>query len=274
MAKTINYGPTISTPDGVIYSAQTSAGRTSKAWVIVRYRDLADAGEIIHEDGAVIERLWWSPKGHLHAMCRKGFHHTNESGAWKKTRVKKGNQSGYLVWGHGDRLFLGVDDELYERRDGTYELSLAGPSGRVTDFASAMDAAGGALYVSRCDGTVHRFVERWEPVKLPRRVGPNAVVCAGDDLYISTRIGLYRRRGGADVVQVSETPLQYGTPYAGQVIAANYSGGVYRVEGDSLHRFGEGFSVTQLDGSGAYLCATGMAPEIQIFDGNRWIQKT
>lgn len=274
MATTINYGPAISTPDGVIYSAQTSAKRSSKAWVLVRYRDLADAGEIIYEHGAVIETLWCSPDGHLHAMCRKGYHHTNESGAWKKTRVKQGARGGYLVWEHGDRLFLGVDDELYERRAGTYQLTLPGPSGSRLDFVSAMDASGDAIYASRGDGTVHVLTDSWQPVQLPRTVGPNSVACAGDDVYVSSRLGLYRGRPPAMLGQVSETPLQYATRYAGDVIVANYSNGVYRVDGDALHPLGEGFSVTWIDGSGAYLCSTGMAPEMQIFDGTTWVQKT
>lgn len=275
MATTIKYGPVTSTTDGVIYSAQSSAGRASKAWVVVRYRDPGDAGEILYEDGAVLDSLWCSPEGALHAVCRKGFHHTNESGAWNKSRVKKGGRSGYLVWGHGGRLFVGADDELYERVDGRYELSLAGVKGSSTDFVSAMDATSDAIYASRGDGTVHRLGDRWEPVALPRNVGPNTVLAVSEqEIYVSTPLGLYRGGAAESCSLVNETKLQYGARFQGQVIVASYSGGVFRIDGDALEPVGEGFSISWMDGAGAYLCTTGMAPEIRLFDGERWISKT
>lgn len=274
MPKTISYGPTISTPEGTLYSAQSAAGRAAKAWVIVRYRDLDDPGEIIYEHGAVIQTLWHAPDGHLHAMCSKGFHHTNETGAWKKTRVKQGDARGYLVWGHGERLFLGVQDELHERRGKAYEVRIPGVTGASTDFVSAMDATSEALYASRGDGQVLRSSgETWTPLHLPRPVGPNTVVClAEDDVYVSTRLGLYRGAGTASLALVDETPQQYGARFGGKAYVASYGKGVHRVDGTKLEPIAEGFSVTWMHG-GAYLCITGMEPAIQIFDGTRWTRK-
>lgn len=274
MAKEIKYGPATSTPSGAIYSAQSSAGRSKKKWLILRCADLDAEGEIIFEHNARIEGLCASDDGVVHAVCHNGFHHTNEGGAWKKKRIAK-DRHGRRVALLGERLLLATTrGEVYERVDGAYVLSLEQGAADSIDFVHNFDATPSAIYAARGDGTIQRLAgERWGVVESPR-LGPCSVLSpAEDELVVSSYHGLFRGSASAGLRQRVETRLQYGARYGGQLIVASYSGGVLRVDGDELVPIGDGFSVTWLDGAGAYLCATGMGPEIQVYDGKRWIEK-
>jgi hypothetical protein len=274
MGKEIKFGPVTSTADGVLYSAQSSAGRSKKKWLIVRCDDLDSEGEIIFEHNARIEGLCVSPGGVVHAVCNNGFHHHNESGAWSKKRVAK-DRNGRRVALLGQRLFISTTcGEVYERVDGAYVCSLEQGEASGTEFVCSFDATDAAIYAARDDGKLFRLAGgSWSQVEAPR-LGPCSVLSPSEDeIIVSSYFGLFRGSSVGGLSRLLEQRLQYGARYREGLYVASYSGGISRVEGGSLELVGEGFSVTCLDGAGAYLCATGMASEIQLYDGQRWQQK-
>jgi hypothetical protein len=155
----ISFGAVTSDRDGKIYSVQSAAKRSKKPSLILACATLDDPGSIIHEHGKKLGDVWLSPAGHLHAVSEDGFHHTNATGSWTKTRIARDRL--FTVWGFDeDHLFFGGNKgALFARRGGV----VAPISTELNDdWISAFDASGrDDIYAVGRSGLAHFDGAQW-----------------------------------------------------------------------------------------------------------------
>ncbi len=271
----IAYGVAASDATGVIYSAQSAAGRSEKAAVIVRYASRAGldgSGEIVHEHGAKFQGMWISSAGICHAVSQDGAWHSNEGSSWKVARLTK---KPLVAVGGGPDLVLasGNGPALFMRRDGAWTEQDTGMSaGGVEFFGSLATSAADDVYVAGTGGLAHFDGTTWHTLK--HEAGPKAVVAiSADEVYVASFTGLFRGNARSGFECVAQRKLQYACSYQGDLYCCAYSGGIFRWKGGTLEPSSDSdVAIAQLAGDpGRVLCGlAGMQDGLWVFDGTTW----
>lgn len=271
----VSFGPSTSDASGRIVSIQSSNKRVKGASVIHVAASLDDAGAIVHEHGKKFHDLWLAPSGAIHAVSSDGFHHTNASGAWVKTRVVKGTL--FAIWGITEDVVYATGDAgaLFEIR-GTTVTPIANEL--ATDWFMALaGTAPDDVYAVGRNGMLHFDGTAWRPLTrfAGTHAGADGVACLSrDEVYVTTFQGLYAGNARDGFTRVLDRELQYLTRYGDAVYAASYGDGILRWANGAAKVLRADISITDLDGDGRYLCVTGMANAIHVFDGEAWRDKS
>lgn len=285
---TLQYGRVACSPEGVIFSAQSAAGRTKKAAVLVRYASAGSSGEIVYEHTSKFEALWVSRQGHCHAVSKDGFHHSNESGLWKKTKIAKESILG--IGGVDDSLYASAwAGQMYVRNAGAWAEVLVGGERPGKDlFGSFAGSASDDVYAWSDSSLLHFDGREWKRQPVPVR-GPGTIIALSrDEVVIVSHFGLARgnARHGFAVVATSpdaDAPLgemarvvgklQHAALFRGELYVAGTGkngAAVFRWTGAELVPVPcPSPGVWSLAG-GPLLCATGAHEGILTYDGASW----
>ena len=277
--KKVSYLETVSAPDGAIYSAQSPAGRSDHASLIVRYAsaEALDApGEIVHGHRAKFHDLAVAADGACHAVSKDGSWHSNESGSWRTDRITKGGL--YAVGTVGASTFAGGDGgTLFVRRGGAWTAETTAVAEEIRFLSSFAGVSENDVYAAGSAGLLHYDGTRWNVLAHEDEdVQKSVVVVSADEVYVASFSGLFRGSARTGFTKVADRSLQYATIHAGAVLTCAYRDGVFRWSNGALTRVGtDDFSFTGLDGGGKYLCGNaGMQDGILLFDGESWAKKT
>ena len=224
----IGYGSVVCTPSGELFVVETSAGRSAKASLIVRHASPTAPAEIVHEHSAKFQSLWCSPSGVVHAASNDGFHHSNESGTWKKTRVTKGDAF-LSIGGSSDALLLAssYSGKLFARdAKGWGEVLIDGTKPASDWFSSFAQSAHDDVYAASADALLHFDGVQWKKLASPDRYPKSVAVLSRDEVYLSTGLGLYRGNARDGFALVASEKLQYASAYQGTLFVAGYSSGI------------------------------------------------
>lgn len=273
-SKSIGYGDVVSPDGGQVVAVETAAGRSAKASLIVHHAALEAPAHILHEHSAKFQALWLSPSGSLHAASNDGFHHTNASGKWTKTRVVAKGDALLSMGGVGDNHLLAssYSGRLFERV-GTgdwQEVFIDGAKPAKNWFSSFTSTGPADVYAVASDAAVHFDGTSWRRIPSTDAYPKSIAAASPDEVYIASGLGLYRGNAREGFRLVATEKLQHVAVYQGVVFTAGYSSGIFRWDGSALVPSGAPeMSVTCLN-AGSLLCATGMDDCIHVYDGKHW----
>lgn len=272
-SKSIGYGDVVSPDGGQIAAVETAAGRSAKASLIVHHAAPTAPATILHQHNAKFQALWLSPSGHLHAASNDGFHHSNESGVWTKTRLVKdeallsiggGDDSHLLASSFSGRLFERVGHAAWQ------EVLIEGAKPSNDWFSSFTSAGPTDVYAVSSDSALHFDGARWGPIASTDAYHKSIAAASSDEVYIASGLGLYRGNARVGFRLIAAGELQHVCVYQGAVFTAGYESGILRWDGRALVPSGAPAMTLTCLTAGSLLCATGMDDCIHLYDGTTW----